>query len=509
MAQGFSAEPGTQGPLTEIPPAGLRRIRLWAFAIALGGFLFGFDTGVVSGALLYVKHDFDLNSFEQGSVVSVLLIGAMVGATLAGRIADGIGRRRILGLIGAVFVLGTVVVSAATGYPMLLAGRVVLGLAVGAASAIVPVYLSEISPTAIRGRLLTLNQLMITAGILVAYLVNLVFSSAEAWRAMFAVGAVPALLMVAATLWLLPESPQWLIAHGRPEVAHRWIASVTDDATADRLVERTRQRLAEERAERERQTLASGQRTRRLLAPDVRPALILGLTLAAVQQFGGINTIIYYAPTIIEGTGLSASNSIFYSVFIGIINLAMTLVAIRVVDRSGRRPLVLWSLAVMTVSIFMLGLAFVVDMNSVLTLLFMVVYIAAFAAGLGPVFWTLIGEIFPPAVRAEGSSASTAVNWVSNFVVSLAFLPLADAIGQGETFWIFAVICAFAFLFVSRYLPETRGRDAEEIGAALAVRFGRTGRADGVDGTEGAAGMDGAAGAAGTDRSARSSRTGR
>lgn len=158
--------------------------------------------------------------------------------------------------------------------------------------------------------------------------------------------------------------------------------------------------------------------------------------------------------------------------FIGVINLVMTLVALRLVDRAGRRVLVLVSLALMAVSIFLLGLAFVVGMNSVLTLLFMVVYIAAYAGGLGPVFWTLLGEIFPPSVRAAGSSVATAVNWVSNFVVSLAFLPLASAIGQGEAFWIFAGICVLAFLFVGRYLPETRDRDAEQIQRALHARFG-------------------------------------
>ncbi|MFF8556504.1 sugar porter family MFS transporter [Streptomyces sp. NPDC015501] len=473
MVQGFSKEPGTHGPLAEVPPEGQRKITRWAVAIALGGFLFGFDTGVVSGALLYIKQDFDLNSFEQGSVVSVLLIGAVIGATSAGRLSDGLGRRKALGVIGAVFIIGTAIASMANGYAVLMVGRIILGLAVGAASATVPVYLSEISPTQIRGRLLTLNQLMITLGILIAYLVNLAFSSSEMWRAMFAVGAVPAALMVAAALWFLPESPQWLIAHGRAEQARKGIASVADEATADALVARAQHRIAEEREQQKQKAGSSGQGTRRLLAPDLRPALVVGLTLAAVQQFGGINTIIYYAPTIIQQTGLNASNSIFYSVFIGLINLVMTLVAIRLVDRAGRRVMVLVSLALMAVSIFMLGLAFVVGMNSVLTLLFMVIYIAAYAGGLGPVFWTLLGEIFPPSVRAEGSSVATAVNWISNFLVSLAFLPLASALGQGETFWIFAAICVLAFFFVGRYLPETKGRDPEQIEAALNARFGR------------------------------------
>lgn len=471
MVQGFSKEPGTHGPLTDVPPEGQRKITRWAAAIALGGFLFGFDTGVVSGALLYVKEDFHLSSFEQGSVVSVLLIGAVIGATSAGRLSESLGRRKALGAVGVVFIIGTAIVSTANGYAMLMAGRVILGLAVGAASATVPVYLSEISPTKIRGRLLTMNQLMITLGILIAYLVNLAFSSSEMWRAMFAVGAVPAALMVAATLWFLPESPQWLISHGQVDRARRGIASVTDGATADELVARAQHRIAEEREKQKRNAGAPDQGPRKLLTPDLRPALVVGLTLAVVQQFGGINTIIYYAPTIIQQTGLNASNSIFYSVFIGVINLVMTLIAIRLVDRAGRRVMVLVSLALMAVSIFMLGLAFVVGMNSVLTLLFMVIYIAAYAGGLGPVFWTLLGEIFPPSVRAEGSSVATAVNWVSNFIVSLAFLPLAAAIGQGETFWIFAGICVLAFFFVGRYLPETKGRGPEQIEEALKARF--------------------------------------
>ncbi|OKJ68721.1 sugar porter family MFS transporter [Streptomyces sp. CB02460] len=471
MVQGFSREPGTHSPLTQVGPEGIRKITLWATAIALGGFLFGFDTGVVSGALLYIKKDFQLSSFEQGSVVSVLLIGAVIGATSAGGFADRVGRRKALGLIGLVFVVGTVIASLSNGYPMLMAGRVVLGLSVGAASATVPVYLSEIAPTRIRGRLLTMNQLMITVGILVAYLVNLAFASSERWRAMFAVGLVPAVLMIAATLWLLPESPQWLVTHGREDVARKGIAALTDEETADELLRRARERVDAEREKQRRREAEGGGGSRRLFAPDVRPALVVGLTLAAVQQFAGINTIIYYAPTIIQQTGLNASNSIFYSVFIGLINLVMTLVAIKLVDRAGRRPMVLVSLGLMAVSIFMLGLAFVVDMGSVLTLTFMVIYIASFAGGLGPVFWTLIGEIFPPSVRAEGSSLSTAVNWISNFLVSLAFLPLAGLIGQGETFWIFAAICVLAFLFVSRYLPETRGRDAGQIQEALDTRF--------------------------------------
>lgn len=467
MTQAFSRAPGVGGPLAEPHEAGRRRVWRWAAVIAVGGFLFGYDTGVVSGALLFFKHDFHLNGFEQGSVVSVLLLGAMAGALGAGRVADRIGRRRTLGLEGVVFLIGTAIVVASQDYAMILVGRVVLGLAVGAASAIVPVYLSEISPPLIRGRILTLNQLLITIGILIAYGVNLAFSASADWRAMFALGAVPAIVLAVGSFGL-PESPAWQLAHGQAERARAMICSVSGEARADELIERYQARV---RAAREHPM----RRQRRfvLLHPRVRAALIVGLTLAALQQFGGINTIIYYAPTIIEETGLTASNAILYSVAIGAINFTMTVVAIRLVDRVGRRPLLLISLAGMLVTLVLLGLSFVAHLGSGLSLLFMVLYIASFAVGLGPVFWALIGEIFPGPAHADGSSASTAVNWASNFTLSLVFLPVVDAIGQGETFWILALICALGLVFVARYVPETRNREFDQIDSELQRRFGR------------------------------------
>ncbi|MFB4314093.1 sugar porter family MFS transporter [Actinomadura sp. 21ATH] len=464
--QGFSSAPVSEGPLPEIPASGMRKIWTWAVLIAVGGFLFGFDTGVISGALLFIKHDFDLNDFEQGSVVSVLVLGAMAGALGSGRLADRLGRRRLLGLEGLVFLIGTAIAVFSTGYWTLILGRLLLGLAVGASSATVPPYLSEISPTRIRGRVLTLNQLMITVGILVAYLVNLVFAGGGDWRGMIAVGAVPALVIVVSALWVLPESPQWLLARGEHGRARDLIASVSDRDTADRVVERLDRTASEARGPRR----AGGRHV--LLARRVRPALIVGLVLAAAQQFAGINTIIYYAPTIIERTGLTASNAIFYSIAIGLINLAMTLVAIRLIDRAGRRALLLVSFGVMAVTMLLLGLAFVVGLNSVLALAIMVLYIAGYAVGVGPVFWTLIGEIFPPDAKSTGSAASTAVNWAANFAVSLVFLPLAGAIGEGQTFWIFAVVSAAGFLFALRYIPETKDRDFGEVESDMRARFG-------------------------------------
>jgi MFS transporter, SP family, galactose:H+ symporter len=428
------------------------------------------SAGVISGALLFIKEDFGLSAFEQSSVVSVLLLGAIVGALFTGRVADRIGRRKTLGLLGAIFTVGIALAAVASGYAPLLIGRVIMGLGVGGVSAIVPAYLSEMAPAQVRGRMLTLNQLMITIGLLAAYIVNVIFSASEDWRAMFWVGAIPSIALVIAAV-RLPESPAWLINTGRTDEARSMLGSVAGGTGADQVIERYRREEAERRQQRARER-GDRRGLRALLAPRLRAAVVVGLTLAALQQFGGINTIIYYAPTIMQETGLSASNSIVSSVAIGVINLGMTIVSLRLIDRVGRRPLLLVSLAGMCVSVALLGLSFVADLSSLVTLVFMLLYIVSFAIGMGPVFWVLLGEVFPTHERAAGTSAGSTTNWLANFAVSLAFLPVVDAIGQGETFWIFAVICALGLLFVLRYVPETRDRDYLQVEADLQSRWG-------------------------------------
>jgi SP family galactose:H+ symporter-like MFS transporter len=466
LATGIPTTHTGTSALLDVPEAGVRKTRRWGYLIALGSFMFGYDTGVISGALLFIKSDFHLSSFEQSSVVSVLLLGAIAGASYAGKVADRIGRRTTLGLLGAVFTVGIAIAALANGYPMMLVGRVVMGLGVGGVSALVPTYLSEISPAQIRGRMLTLNQLLITIGLLAAYVVNAVFSGSGDWRAMFWVGAIPAIALALASL-RLPESPAWLARQGRTDDAKAMIGSVAGPEGADQVIAR----YAREDEARREALRSERPGTRVLLAPHVRAALVVGVMLAAIQQFGGINTILYYAPTIMHETGLSASNSIYYSVAIGVINLGMTIVSLRLVDRVGRRPLLIGSLAGMLVSLVLLGLTFVAGLSSVVTLLCMLIYIVAFAIGMGPVFWVLLGEIFPPRERAEGVSAGSTVNWLSNFVVSLAFLPLVEAIGQGQTFWVFAVVCAFAVWFVGRYVPETRSRNFDDVDRDLQARW--------------------------------------
>jgi MFS transporter, SP family, galactose:H+ symporter len=331
-----------------------------------------------------------------------------------------------------VLIAGTALSAAAPGTAALLVGRAVVGLGVGAASSTVPLYLSELAPPGRRGRLVTLNQLMVVSGILVAYGVDLLFASSESWRSMFAVGLVPAAALLVGMLGA-PESPAWLETRGRDREG--------------------------------RPTL------RELAGSPARAALIVGVALAVAQQLSGINAVISYAPSIMERTGLSASSSILYSVIVGAVNLAATVVSIGLVDRAGRRPLLLASLAGTAVSLALLGLSFEVEAASWLSLACLLAFIIAFAVGIGPIFWLLIAEIFPPQTRAAGVAVCTAVNWFANFAVGLAFLPLAGALGQGAVFWIFAAVCAAACAFAARSVPETKGRSFPEIDAELRARI--------------------------------------
>jgi SP family galactose:H+ symporter-like MFS transporter len=470
LTQGLNIRPSEQSGIVALTPSGLRRIQWWGIGITVGSFLFGFDTGIVSGALLFIRDDLQLDSFEQSSVVSVLLLGAIAGALASGRVSDRIGRRAILGLLGVLFTIGIVITALADTYWVMIVGRVVMGVGVGGVSATVPTYLGEVAPAHIRGRMLTLNQLLIVTGLLAAYLVNLALAGSGDWRAMFWIGAIPSALLALVALWL-PESPRWQFSHGLVEEAKATIGSVTEPGEEDNVIGR----YEREDAERRRAEAAEGgggAGMRALAAPHVRPALIVGVGLAVLQQFAGINTILYYAPTIMAETGLNAANSILYSVAIGAINLLMTIVAIRLVDRVGRRVLLLVSLVGMGAAVAFLGISFIADLPSGVILVAMMLYIVFFAIGMGPVFWVLLGEVFSPRRRAQGAAAGSTANWLSNFVVSLIFLPLVGWIGQGETFLIFAVVCLAGLAFTARWVPETRNRNYLEIDRDLQDRWG-------------------------------------
>jgi SP family galactose:H+ symporter-like MFS transporter len=380
--------------------------------------------------------------------------------------ADALGRRRTLLLEAVVFAVGTVLAVIAPSFGVLVLARAIAGFGVGAASSTGPLYLSEIAPPAVRGRLVTMNQLQVTLGIVCAYAVGLIFAGSASWRPMFAVALLPIAAMLVGML-RAPESPAWLHRRGQHQQAREVVLEVADEAEVERLLEG-----ASPAPEGHRRQLG----VRALWRSPAAPALAIGVTLAAIQQFAGINAVISYAPSIMQRTGLAASNSILYSLAIGAINVVATIVSVRLVDRAGRRPLLLVSIAGAFVSLTLLGLTFAVSLGSSgswLALICLIGYVASFAVGLGPIFWLLTAELFPPDARAAGASMATATVWFSSFLVGLAFLPVADAIGEGPTFWIFAAVCAFGFAFVQRYVPETKGRTAGEIEADVRRRWGQ------------------------------------
>jgi sugar porter (SP) family MFS transporter len=443
-----------------------RFVYVVASVAALGGLLFGYDTGVISGALLFIGKDFQLNPFLEGFIVSSLLLGAMVGAGVSGALSDRLGRRTIIIAAAAVFAVGAVGAGLSPNVEVLIFFRFFLGLGVGSASALVPSYISESAPTDVRGSLSSLFQLAITLGILIAYLVNAAFAPSEDWRWPVGLAFVPALVLFAG-MYFLPETPRWLVSKDRDDEARRVLSHTRTEEEIEQELQEIRQTEDEEAEQ-----AGYGE----LLAPWVRPVLIVGIGLAVFQQFVGINTVIYYAPTIIKSTGLANVASVLATVGIGVVNVAMTVVAILVIDRVGRKPLLLVGLAGMTVSLVILGAAFALSglsgIVSWVTLAGLMLYIASFAVSFGPLLWVMLPEIFPLNVRGTGTGVSALSNWGANFIVAQAFLPLVALIGRSTVFWILAVICIAAALFIHFLVPETRGRSLEQIEEDLRDRVG-------------------------------------
>jgi len=444
---------------THTQPATSRFVTMISGISALAGLLFGYDTGVISGAILFVRKDFMLSTFEEEIVVSAVLLGAVAGAAFGGKLADALGRRKLLIHVAILFIVGAIGTALAPSPTLLAIGRVVVGIAIGIASFTAPLYISEVSPPAIRGKLVSLNQLMITLGIVVSYLADYGLAGMEAWRWMFGLAAVPALILLIG-LFFVPESPRWLMGRSRDDEARGVLERVRESGNVS--IE-----LAEIKAD---LSLQEGS-WRELLNVSLRRPLIIGIGLAAFQQFTGINTVIYYAPTIFQLAGLhSASAAILATVGVGVVNVLLTIVALRILDRAGRRPLLLWGLVGMVISLGVLGGAFLFASSSSivawLAVISLAVYVACFAIGLGPVFWLLIAEIYPLKIRGRAMGVATMMNWGSNLIVALTFLSLLHSLGRPATFWLYAVIGVIAWFFVYRLVPETKGRTLEQIDAS-------------------------------------------
>ncbi|XVH30718.1 sugar porter family MFS transporter [Haloferacaceae archaeon DSL9] len=457
-----------------------RFVYVVAALAALNGLLFGFDTGVISGAILYINETFEMGSlfglglgseWVEGIVVSGALVGAIVGAAVGGTLADRIGRRRMIFVSATVFFVGSFIMAVAPTVEWLVVGRVIDGIAIGFASIVGPLYISEISPPKIRGSLVSLNQLTITSGILLSYFVNFGFAdgallafaqslvTAESWRWMLGAGMVPAVVLAVGMVFM-PESPRWLLERGRRSEAVTVLERTRSASQVESELDEIRETAAVESDD-----LGD------VLEPWVRPALVVGIGLAVFQQVTGINTVIYYAPTILESTGFENTASLLATVGIGVVNVAMTVVAILLIDRTGRRPLLLVGMSGMFVTLLFLGGAFYLPgLSGIIGWLAtgsLMLYVAFFAIGLGPVFWLLISEIYPLKVRGAAMGVATVANWGANLVVSLTFPVLVAGIGQSGAFWLFALLTAGAIVFTYYLVPETKGRSLEAIEADL------------------------------------------
>jgi SP family galactose:H+ symporter-like MFS transporter len=437
---------------------GKRFVYLATAISALGGMLFGYDIGVISGAILFIKEDFSLSPSMEEIVVSSVLLGSLVGALVGGFLADRLGRRRLLIVTAVVFGLGAIGAALAPGTAWLIAARIVAGAAIGVASFVAPLYISEIAPVAIRGKLVSVNQIALTSGIVISYFIDYAFAGSEAWRWMFALAVVPAAAF-GIGLMFIPNSPRWLAARGHADQARAALKRIRGPEQVEGELSEIQQSVAQQKGH-----------WSELLSPLLRPAMIVGVGLAIAQQITGINTVIYYAPTIFKFAGLpSASVAILASVGVGIVNVVLTVVAMQLIDRVGRRPLLLASLAGMAVSLFVLGLAFSLPQLSGslgwITVAGLMVYVGSFAVGLGPVFWLLLSEIYPVRIRGRAMSVGTVANWSANLIVALSFLTLTQILGKPTTFWLYGGVSIGAWLFAFYLMPETKGKSLEEIEA--------------------------------------------
>ncbi len=423
---------------------------------ATSGLLFGFDIAVINGALLFLKRQFGLNEVQTGIAAGSLLAGCVLGAAVGGWLSDRFGRKRILLFSAVLFALSSVSAALPRNLPQFAAARFTGGIAIGIASLLAPLYIAEVSPAAIRGRLVGLNQMAIVTGILLSYLVNWGFSfqSANGWRWMFATAAIPSLAFFAG-LFFVPESPRWLVEMGREREALAILARLDHPGAAPAQLDRIRRAIAEEKG-----ALAE------LLAPGMRRALLIGVVLAVVQQWTGVNTVLFYGSLILkERVGhRSDSAAIGANVLIGAVNFLATILALWLIDKAGRKALLMISAGTMGLCLGCLGLAFRSTPPSfAIVTAAMLGCTAAFAVGLGPGVWVVLSEIFPTRIRGRAMSVATVALWVACSALTMTFLSITSAMGAPRTFWLYAAVCAFTVVFVWRVTPETKGRSLEDI----------------------------------------------
>lgn len=435
---------------------------------SLGGFLFGFDMAVISGVLPLVQKQFTLSAAQEGWFVSSALVGCIIGVAFSGELSDRLGRKKPLILTALLFIASALGCAFMPNLAGVIAARLIGGIGIGIASNVVPLYISEIAPSAIRGRLVTYYQFALTFGILVAYLSNAALLSAadqsianqgisqvfnaEVWRGMLGLGVIPAALFFIGLL-IIPESPRWLMQKGRRAEGIAIISGIS------------KRSVAEVEAEQDKAVKQSDKSSyRELFAPGMRKALLIGILLPLFSQFSGINAIIYYGPSILSNAGISLSNSLISQIIFGLANMLFTLVAIWKVDSWGRRPLYLFGTAGATITLLLTGFCFYYGATTSIWLLICVLgFLACFAFSIGPLKFVVASEIFPSAIRGRALAISIMVMWVADTIVGQLTPILLKSIGTAGTFWFFAFFCLIAFLAVYKLLPETKGKSLEQI----------------------------------------------
>jgi len=445
-------------------------------AAALGGLLFGYDWVVIGGAKPFYETYFRLTSEQSiGWANSCALLGCLAGSLVAGWASDRFGRRKLLLVSAVLFAVSSTFTALASSFDEFIGWRITGGLAIGIASNVSPTYIAEISPAPWRGRLVALNQLTIVVGILAAQIVNWLIAEkvpAEAtaemirqswngqygWRWMFAAVVAPSIVFFLAALFV-PESPRWLLKKGLLEGARATLGRIGGAAYADEAVAEIRSTLAGDR----------GARWADLFGPGVRRALGIGIALAVLQQWSGINVIFNYAEEIYRGAGYGVNDVLFNIVITGTINLMFTLVALQFVDRVGRRPLMLIGCAGIGIAHFLIGMAYREGLHGLPVLILTLLAIAGYAMSLAPVTWVLISEIFPNRIRGRAISVSVSALWIASFALTYSFPSISKTLGSSGTFWLYAGICLIGFGFVFWGVPETRGKTLEQIERELAA----------------------------------------
>ncbi|WP_424683075.1 sugar porter family MFS transporter [Frateuria sp. YIM B11624] len=424
---------------------------------ALAGLMFGLDIGVISGAEQFIQKEFVVSDRTIGWIVSIMMAGAALGALGAGWLSGHLGRKRSLILGAVLFVAGSVLCGVAWSPGVLIVGRFILGLAIGIASFTAPLYLAEIAPESIRGAMISLYQLMITIGILAAYLSDLGFSYTGNWRWMLGVIAIPgALFLVGVSV--LPDSPRWLMMRGRRPEAESVLHKLRGSVDA----------IAREIADIEEQ-LKIPQRGVHMFFQNAnfRRSVGLGVLLQVMQQLTGMNVVMYYAPRIFQGMGYATAAQMWFTVLVGLVNVLATFIAIGLVDRLGRKPILYIGFVVMTVGLGVVGtmmhLGIDTHTEQLFTVAMLLVFIVGFAMSAGPLIWTLCSEIQPLKGRDFGIGCSTFTNWAANWLVGVSFLPLLNGIGQAQTFWLYAAFNAVFIVLTFWLVPETKGVTLEQI----------------------------------------------